>query len=102
MAREKMVTKILVEPKKNKQALHLVEAAVQSQVARLELALELARKRLKPFEQKHQVTSDKFIATMSAEDLSDDDEYVQWAGEYKLMQRLEEKMKQLKELRFDS
>lgn len=40
---------------------------------------------------------------MTAEDLQGgDDEYVQWAGEYKLMQRLEQKLAQLKDLRFDN
>lgn len=69
----------------------------EQRTRRLELALESAGKRLAPFEQKYRTTSAKFIATMSAEDLQGgDDEYVQWAGEYKLMQRLEEKLRQLK------
>ncbi|OGO35750.1 MAG: hypothetical protein A2Z03_03875 [Chloroflexi bacterium RBG_16_56_8] len=92
---------IYIEPQQNKQVLRLVEAAVQGEVARLELALELAKKRLAPFEDKYHVSSEKFIATMAAEDLQGgDDEYVQWAGEYKLMQRLYEKLQQLKDLRF--
>jgi hypothetical protein len=92
---------IHIEPTQNKQVLRLVEEVVRSEVARLQLALELARRRLEPFEKKYHVTSDKFIASMAAEDLQGgDDEYVQWAGEYKLEQRLEDKLKQLKELRF--
>lgn len=92
---------IHIEPAQNKQVLRLVQGAVQTEITRLELALELARKRLAPFEEKHHVTSEKFIATMTAEDLTGgDDEYVQWAGEYKLAQRLEEKLTQLKDLRF--
>lgn len=92
---------VYVEPAQNTQILNLVEEAVRGEIARLELAVQLAKKRLTPFEQKHHTTSDKFIATMAAEDLpGGDDEYVQWAGEYKLMLRLEDKLKQLKELRF--
>jgi len=92
---------IHIDPAQNKQTLRLVEGAVQAEIARLALALELAKKRLARFEEKHHVTSEKFIATMAAEDLTGgDDEYVQWAGEYKLMQRLEEKLIQLKDLRF--
>jgi hypothetical protein len=81
------------------EALHLVRAAVASEIARLELALEKACKRLKPFEEKYGVTSQQFIAEMAAEDLDGgDDEYVQWAGEYKLMLDLEEKLTQLREI----
>ena len=59
---------------------------------RLELALKLARARLAPFEQKYSVTSKYFISEMAAEDLEGgDEEYVCWAGEYRLMQRLQGK-----------
>jgi hypothetical protein len=62
----------------------------------LQLALGLARKRLAQFEQKYGVSSDHFITTMVAEDLEGgDEEYVRWAGEYKLKQRLEEKLHKL-------
>jgi hypothetical protein len=38
---------------------------------------------------------------MAAEDLKGgDDEYVRWAGEYKLMQRLQEKLRQLQEINY--
>ena len=92
---------IYVEPVQNRPVLRLVETAVQGEIARLEIALALAKKRLASFEQKYHVASEEFIATMTAEDLSGgDDEYVQWAGEYKLMVRLQEKLSQLRDLRF--
>jgi hypothetical protein len=97
-----MIT-VHLEPPQNKQVLYLVESAVQGEIARLELGLELAKKRVAPFEAKYGIASEKFVATWTAEDLQGgDDEYVQWAGEFKLMQRLEQKLKQLKDLRFDN
>ncbi len=79
--------------------MHLVGAAVASEIARLELALEMACKRLKPFEDRYGVTSEHFMAEMATEDLEGgDDEYVQWAGEYKLMCDLKEKLAQLREI----
>ncbi len=90
-----------IEPKQNGQVAQLVKSAVQAEIARLEVSLGLARKRVAPFEAKYKIASAKFITTMVAEDLQGgDDEYVQWAGEFKLMQRLEDKLRQLKELRF--
>jgi hypothetical protein len=56
------------------EALHLVWAAVASKIARLELALEMAHKRLKPFEEKYGVTSEQFMAEMAAEDLEGGDD----------------------------
>jgi len=41
------------------------------------------------------------MAKMAAEYLAGgDDEYVQWAGEYALLQRLEEKLRQLTEIKY--
>jgi len=54
-----------------------------------------------PFEQKYGVTSEHFISEWAAEDLEGgDDEYVRWAGEYKLMQRLQEKLQTLREISY--
>ena len=45
--------------------------------------------------------SEHFLAVMTAEDLEGkDDEYVHWAGEYKLMQRLQDKLRKLQEISY--
>ncbi|MBI4551395.1 MAG: hypothetical protein HY710_03955 [Candidatus Latescibacteria bacterium] len=80
---------------------HLVKSAIEAEIARYELALEMASNRLRPFEQKYQVTSEYFIAHLTAEDLDGhDEEYVRWAGEYHLKQRLEQKLQQLREIEY--
>jgi len=93
---------IYVEPvQKADKILHLIQSAVESEIAKLELGLKLARKRLAQFEQKYGVTSEYFISEMVAEDLDGgDEEYVNWAGEYKLMQRLQDKLQQLQEIEY--
>ncbi len=95
---------IYVEPtQKASEVLSLVRSAIEGEIARLELALKLAQERLAPFEKKYGVTSEHFISEMAAEDLegSDDEEYVSWAGEYKLMQRLQEKLQRLQEIDYE-
>ena len=85
----------------NNQILPLVKSAIEAEIARLELAVELANKRLIPYEKKYDVASDHFIAHLTAEDLDGrDDEYVIWAGEYKLKQRLECMLQQLREIKY--
>ncbi|HRJ42908.1 MAG: hypothetical protein KJZ86_27415 [Caldilineaceae bacterium] len=83
------------------QLLQLVRSAIDGEIAKLELGLELARKRLFPFEQKYGVSSGHFAAEMTAEDLTGgDDEYVRWAGEYLLMERLQTKLQRLQEVEY--
>ncbi len=93
---------LYIEPAgKAQQVLPLVRAAINSEITRLELALQLAHERLLPFERKYGVSSEYFIAEMTAEDLQGgDEEYVQWAGEYRLMRRLEERLASLREVQY--
>jgi hypothetical protein len=77
----------------------LLKTAVESQITRYQIALEMADKRLQPFEKKYGVTSEYFMENMTAEDLEGkDEEYVNWAGEYKLRQRLVEKLTQIQDI----
>ena len=93
---------LYIEPiHESREILRLVQSAIESEVAKLELALKMAVKRLAPFEEKYEVTSEHFLMKMTAEDLEGkDDEYVHWAGEYKLMQRLQDKLRKLQEISY--
>ena len=97
------MTTIYIQPDQEAaDVLPLVRSAINSEIAKLELALKLAAERLAPFEEKYGVTSDYFIAEMTAEDLAgEDEEYVRWAGEYRLMRRLREKLSKLQEIDYD-
>jgi len=83
--------------------LQLIKATIDAEITKLELAVEMAENRLKPFEEKYQVTSDYFMTYWAAEDLEGgDDEYVCWGGEYQLKQRLLQKLQQLREINYDA
>ena len=97
------ITLYLQPRDKEQDTLQLVKSAIEAEVTRFELALGMANERLKPFEAKYNVTSDYFIEHLTAEDLAGgDDEYVHWAGEFKLRQRLEEKLQRLQEIEYGS
>ncbi|HEY7494493.1 MAG TPA: hypothetical protein VIH59_25760 [Candidatus Tectomicrobia bacterium] len=97
-----MMATLYIEPiHESGEILRLVRSAIENEVTKLELALQMAGKRLAPFEEKYGVTSEYFITAMTAEDLEGkDEEYVHWAGEYKLMQRLQNKLHKLQEISY--
>ncbi len=54
-----MSTTLYLQPgDKEQDTLQLVKSAIEAEVTRFELALELTNERLKPFETKYSVTSD--------------------------------------------
>ena len=83
----------------DKAARFLVEA-LETETSRLKYSIKLAERRLSKFEKKYRVTSRKFINEWSAEDLAGKDlEYVEWAGEYNLAMRLNERLDALKSIK---
>jgi hypothetical protein len=75
------------------EAADILKDALALEASRLKYSLNLAQKRMKRFETKYNVSSEKFINEWSAEDLKGKDlEYVEWAGEYQLFSRLNERL----------
>jgi len=71
--------------------------ALNLEAKRVQYSLGLAKNRLVTFEKKYNISSDKFIAEWSAEDLKGQDmEYIEWFGEYQFALRLNERLLALK------
>jgi hypothetical protein len=86
---------------KNDEIFEIVKSAIDDKIIKLELAKQLFDSRLLPFEKKYNITSDYFMTNMAAEDLDGgDDEYVTWAGEYKLKKKLDDKLNILKGIQY--
>ena len=75
--------------------------AIESYKARLRASIERTRQRLAQFEGRYGVDTAHFLAEMAAEDLQGGDlEYVEWAGEAKLLQGLKSELTELEHARY--
>jgi len=93
------MTEIILKTDEPGKAVNILFEALETEERRLQYSLNLAKSRLKKFEKKYNVSSDKFIAEWSAEDLKGQDmEYVEWSGEYQLALRLNERLFTLKSI----
>ena len=82
-------------------ALDLVRSAIAAEVNRLELGFRTTERHIHAFEERYHVTSDVFLRDFFAEDLADGDrEYIVWAGELNLQDRIATQLKTLKEIRY--
>ena len=90
------MTEIILKTNAPDKAADILKEALATKASRIKYSLNLAKKRLKRFETKYKISSDKFINEWSAEDLKGEDmEYVEWAGEYQLFSRLNERLEVL-------
>ena len=93
------MAEIVLKTDKPDKAAEVLKDALQTETLRLRYILNLAKRRLKRFETKYNISSKKFINEWSAEDLKGKDlEYVEWAGEYQLFSRLHERFVVLKSI----
>ena len=80
---------------------NLVRAAIDSEIKNLKSSINKTNKLLKEFETKYQVSSDFFLSNWTAEDLEGrDDEYVSWAGEIKIKQKLVNALQKLEGIEY--
>ena len=93
------MAEIILKTNEPEKATGIVFEALEKEAQRLQYSASLAKKRIKIFEKKYNVSSDKFFAEWSAEDLEGQDmEYVEWVGEYQLSMKLNERLSAIKSI----
>ena len=74
--------------------------ALDAYKVRLRAGVERTKRRLAEFEARYGVDTIRFLREMTAEDLAGGDlEYVEWAGEAKLLEGLEAELRELEDAR---
>jgi hypothetical protein len=81
----------------------IVKSAIWTEIKRLEIGLSRTEKEIRRFEDKYRVDSETFLRRYTAEDLSgQDEEYIRWAGELRIRERILEDLGKLKEIEYVS
>jgi len=84
---------IILKTNNPDKAVRLLREALETEASRLRYSLDLAKNRLSIFEKKYNVSSEIFMRDWAAEDLEGKDmEYVEWAGEFELALRLNDRL----------
>ena len=93
------MAEIILKTDYPKKAQEFLSETLETEISRIGYSLILARKRLLKFEKKYKITSEEFRKNWTAEDLIGKDmEYVEWAGEHKLSENLNDRLNTLKSI----
>ena len=79
-----------------------ITQAIRREIGLIALAVRLSKQALARFEQKYRLASDEFFIRMESGELGDSADFIEWAGEYELLQRAEQKLRGLQGLRICS
>jgi formylglycine-generating enzyme required for sulfatase activity len=79
----------------------VVARALDTYKARLRSSIERTQRKLSAFEQRYGVSTTQFLNTMASEDLAGGDlDYVEWAGEARLLDGLQAELKDLEDAHY--
>lgn len=81
----------------------LVESAIFAEIRRIEIGLNRTEDEIRKYEKKYNVDSNVFLKEFAAEDLKEgDNEYIKWAGEIILKEKIIDDINKLKEIEYVS
>jgi len=95
------VIKLQIQSDTKDGVIDIIRAAISSEIKRLEIGLYKTDKQIEKYETEYNVTSEVFRNEFSAEDMKkEDQEYVEWAGELKIREKIMADLKKLKEIEY--
>ncbi|MBM3136523.1 MAG: hypothetical protein FJZ89_14830 [Chloroflexi bacterium] len=94
-----MAELVLISPRQ-RQLKPLVEAALSNELRLLEAGIRRTEQRLRELETRYALPSTDFVRRYARNELEETLEFVEWIGEYRLLERLREKADALREIQF--
>ncbi|MFZ5996899.1 MAG: hypothetical protein ACOYW7_05365 [Nitrospirota bacterium] len=93
--------KLRIQSESDDRAVEIIRSAISAEIKRLEMGLQKTEKQINRFEQEYKTTSDVFLKEFTAENMKNGDrEYIEWAGELKIRDRIAEDLKRLREIEY--
>jgi hypothetical protein len=78
----------------------LVEAAIQNELRLLKAGIQRTEQRLQAFETQYGFESEEFLQRYENDELPETLDFAEWIGEYRLLERLQDKVATLQGIRF--
>jgi hypothetical protein len=80
----------------------LVEAAIQNELRILQAGIQRTEQRLRVFETQYSFSSQEFLQRYENDELPETLDFAEWVGEYRLRERLSDKVETLQGIRFEN
>lgn len=93
--------KIIVETTDANQLKPIIEGVIRHELEDIEHGIELTRARLDSFEKLYNITTAEFLRRFTRDDLGETLDFIEWDGEVKTLELLEEKKALFEEEKVD-
>ena len=76
----------------------IIKSALEREKKVISSSIEISRKKLEDFEKKYQLPTIDFFAKYQKGEMGDEADMIDWAGEYKMLLKLEDDLRKLEEI----
>ena len=82
----------------NRRAVDLLTRALDTECKRLQLELKIIEEKIKRFENRYGMSSGEFMERYTRGELGDKEEFMEWYGELKFLERIRNELEELKKV----
>ncbi len=82
----------------DRRAIGLLTRVLNTEYKRLQLELMITEEKIKRFEDKYGMSSSEFMERYTRGELGDEEEYMEWYGELKFLERIRNELEELKKV----
>lgn len=95
------MTTLQIKSDSDSDTMDIIKTAIDAELKRLELGLQKTEKQIAKFEAEYKISSDTFLKQFTAENMKNgDSEYIAWAGELKIRERILKDINRLKGIQY--
>lgn len=80
----------------------IIETALKNEMQLIRAGLQRTEQNLKKFENKYKMNTEKFLFDYEADKLEETIDFMEWIGEFRMLERLTDKLETMKSIRFDN
>ena len=82
----------------DKSAFSLLKRALSIEYRRLQLELKMTKEKIREFEKKYGMSSSRFLERYARGELGDEEEFMEWYGELKFLEKVSKELEELKNI----
>lgn len=95
------MTTVQIKSDSGNDTIDIIKTAIDAELKRLELGLQRTERQIAKFEDEYKISSEIFLLKFTAENMKNGDpEYIAWAGELKIKERILADINRLKEIQY--
>ncbi len=95
------MTTVQIKSDSGNDTIDIIKTAIDAELKRLELGLQRTERQIAKFEDEYNIPSETFLSQFAAEDMKNGDpEYIAWAGELKIREKILADINRLKEIQY--